>query len=218
MISNVAPVSSFRACGRWHGSAPKTSLQLLDNELSTTYFYPQIAEVSFNDTTRPRTEDAATLSRAKLRYPTGRETCMLFISLQLASRGKSEDTYLISFRTKWYFSNSYLTDDRRTPPEENLSDSLGFQTRIRLRLRELLDRALRNVLASAHLRSMNQEFLDSDSVPFEFQFIYTITNNPENWLVWHLYAAIGPPVPAREVSTLIYFFVFICIFDQFYYT
>lgn len=114
----------------------------------------------------------------RFRYPTRRETCMLFISLQLASRGKSEEPSLISFRTKWYFSNSYLPDDRRTPPEENLSDSLGFQTRIRLRLCELLDRAPRRVLASAHYVQWTRSFLDSGSVLFEFQFIYTLPKTP----------------------------------------
>lgn len=84
----------------WHGSAPKTSLQLLDNELSIQYFYPQIAEVSFNDTTLALARSKRPNEPLKLRCPTGRETCMLFISLQLASRDKSEDFNLISFRTK----------------------------------------------------------------------------------------------------------------------
>lgn len=220
-ISNLAPVSSFRACGRWHGSAPKTSLQLLDNELSTTYFYPPVAEVSFNDTTRPRSENAGLPStrpnepskeprqkcRSDYRILPG-ETCMLSFRFSLRRETNQRIPTLISFRTKWYFSNSYQPDDRRTPPEENLSDFLGFQTRIRLRLCELLDRAPRRVLASAHYVQMNQEFLDSGSVPFEFQFIYTITTNHENWPVWHLYAAIGPPVPASYVST---FNLFLCV-------
>jgi len=150
-ISNVAPVSSFRACGKWHGSAPKTSLQLLDNELFNYVFHPQIAEVSFNDTTPPQVGRSRRMSRSRFRYPTGeRHACFSFHFRMRRETNQRICTWFLSALSDT--SELLPTDDRRTPPEENLSDSLGFQTRIRHQLRELLDRAPQDVLASAHRR------------------------------------------------------------------